>query len=284
MTFTTTISPAFALGASALVLLASCGTSGPKAPKSTPTAQVRIPKPETPHWDYGGEHGPASWGELCPEFAACKSGHAQSPIDLTGVPEIGAPALITNYVPAALQIVHHEHVADIVNNGHSVQVDYPESAELAVGDRRYKLLQFHFHSPSEHSVNGRSYPLEMHLVHKADDGKLAVIGVLFEEGPENEILAPLFDHLPTERGVRYHYDHVKVDVDALLPANRTAYRYEGSLTTPPCSEGVAWFVLANTMSLSPRQIEEFRAVMHGNNRPTQALHERSIVLDGVQER
>jgi carbonic anhydrase len=123
----------------------------------------------------------------------------------------------------------------------------------------------------------------MHLVHKSGDGQLAVLGVLFEEGPENELFAPLFDHLPTERGVRYHYDQVKVDVDALLPANRTCYRYEGSLTTPPCSEGVAWFVLANTVSLSALQIAEFRAVMHGNNRPTQPRHERSIVLDGVRQ-
>jgi carbonic anhydrase len=284
MLFSTHTISASALGASALLLLTSCGATGPAAPKSTPTAQVRVERPTTPHWDYGAEHGPASWGDLCPEFAACKSGKAQSPIDLIGVPELGAPALITSYVPAALRIVHHEHVADVVNNGHSVQVDYPESAELRVGGKSYKLLQFHFHSPSEHTVNGRSYPMEMHLVHKAENGELAVLGVLLEEGPENELFAPLFDHLPTERGVRYHYDHVKVDVDALLPANRTCYRYQGSLTTPPCSESVAWFVLANTVSLSPRQIQEFRAVMFRNNRPPQALNERRIALDSVEGR
>jgi carbonic anhydrase len=268
----------------ALVATLSCASravgSGPQdsAPAS---AKQLVPAPQTPHWGYGAEHGPAEWGELCPEFSACRGGRSQSPIDISAATSAALPALATAYAPAQLSIVHHEHHADVVNNGHTVQVNYPEGSTLSVGGETYDLLQYHFHSPSEHTLEGRHFAMEMHLVHKSADGKLAVIGAFIEEGPANAAFEPVWANLPREKGVEVHLEHVQVDVDELLPNDRTSYRYDGSLTTPPCSEGVKWFVLANPVALSSAQIAAFRAIVHDNNRPTQPLNDRKIVSDEV---
>src|SRR4029453_8166505 len=178
-----------------------------------------------------------------------------------------------------LRIIHHDHVADAVNTGHTIQVNNSDGDTLTVGDRAYQLVQYHFHAPSEHTVNGKQFPMEMHLVHTNAEGQLAVIGVLIVEGVHNAAFNPIWANLPVTKDVTNHLEHVKVDVDALLPKARTTYRYEGSLTTPRCGEGVKWFVMTTPIALSKAQIGAFTALFHGNNRPVQPLNGRPVLTD-----
>ncbi len=256
---------------------------GSSTQEPTPAAAKKsaVPAPKTPHWGYGTEHGPKEWGSLCPEFSTCSTGRNQSPIDISGAATAALPKLETAYQPAKLRIVHHEHQADVVNNGHTIQVNYPGGSTLTVDGQTFTLLQYHFHSPSEHTLDGRHFPMELHLVHKTADGKLAVVAAFIAEGAVNAAFEPVWAHLPKEQGVEVHLEHILVDVDALLPQDRTTYRYDGSLTTPPCSEGVKWFILANPVALSTQQIAAFRAIVPANNRPTQPLNGRKITTDKV---
>ena len=233
-------------------------------------------------WDYE-EHGPATWGSLSPAFVACAEGHSQSPIDITNAEASTEPAIRASYKPASLRIVHNIHSADVVNTGHSVQVNFPQGDSLTIGDTTYSLVQFHFHGPSEHSVNGKHFPMEMHLVHTSADKRLAVVGVLIEEGAFNKAFEPIFTNLPNKRGVETHLEHVTVDVQMLLPRNTSSYRYDGSLTTPPCSEGVKWIVLKHPVQVSAGQVKAFGAIVWSNNRPAQPLHGRKVVLDHIKE-
>jgi carbonic anhydrase len=265
--------PAVLAGAAALVLAgAVSGTPEPPAHAHG-----------TPHWTYAGEEGPSHWGDLSPGFSACAEGRRQSPIDIRATSPASLPKLRSDFRPAALQIAHHEHVADSLNNGHTIQVSYTPGETLTVGDATYDLVQYHFHSPSEHTIAGKSYPMEMHLVHQSASGALAVIGVLFEEGAHNGAFDPVWSNLPRAKGTQIHLEHVKVDVDALLPPTRTSYRYDGSLTTPPCSEGVKWFVMTTPVQLSAAQIAAFTALVKDNNRPVQPLNGRVVATDGIAE-
>ena len=270
----------------AAFVVAACSAPAPQPtpPPPTPPQPVvnTVPPPATPHWDYGTEHGPAKWASLAPEFATCASGKSQSPIDIASAKTEPAAALKTSYAPAELRVVHHEHVADGINNGHTVQVNYEGADALAIGDETFTLLQYHFHSPSENTVNGKHYPMEMHLVHKSQAGKLAVLAVFFEEGAENAAYAPVWANLPREKGKEFHLAHVKVNVDDLLPKERTTWRFDGSLTTPPCTEDVQWLVLTQPAQLSAQQIAAFRAVIDHNNRPTQPLNGRKVATDRVK--
>jgi carbonic anhydrase len=275
----------------ALTTAVALGACTQPAPEPTPVPPPTPPQPKTtavaapttPHWDYGTEHGPASWASLSPEFATCASGKSQSPIDIAKARTERVTELRASYTPAELRVVHHEHVADGINNGHTIQVNYTGADTLTLGDESFKLLQYHFHSPSENTVDGKHFPMEMHLVHKSDAGKLAVLGVFIEEGSENPAYAPVWSNLPKQKGMEFHLEHVQVNVDDLLPAQRSSYRFDGSLTTPPCSEGVKWVVLAQPAQLSAAQIAAFRAVIHDNNRPTQPLNGRRIVTDRVKD-
>jgi len=270
--------------------VAGCSKPAPEAPPqaATPPAALaavkRAVKPpaEAPHWDYEAD-GPAKWGSLSPAFAACGEGKHQSPIDLHGAKPAKLAQLLTSFRPAELRVVHHEHMADVVNTGHSVQVNAPNGDTLTVGEEKFVLLQYHFHSPSEHHVDGRPFPAEMHLVHKAPDGRLAVIGVLFQEGAANPALDPIWANLPTSKGEESHLAHLKVDVDDLLPVSRASYRYTGSLTTPPCSEDVTWIVMSTPVSMSAEQVARLRSTLVGNNRPVQPLNRRALVVEGVEE-
>ena len=268
--------------------LALVGCTQP-APAPTPAPTPPQPKttavaaPTTPHWDYGTEHGPATWASLSPEFATCASGKSQSPIDIVTASTGTLAALKTSYAPAQLRVVHHEHVADGINNGHTVQVNYAGADALGLGDESFDLVQYHFHSPSENTVDGKHFPMEMHLVHKSKAGNLAVLGVLIAEGAENPAFAPVWSNLPKQKGTEFHLEHVSVNVDDLLPEARTTWRFDGSLTTPPCSEGVQWLVFTETVSLSAQQIAAFRAVIDGNNRPTQPLNGRKVATDRVKD-
>ena len=185
------------------------------------------------------------------------------------------------FPPASLRILHQEHVADAINNGHTIQVNYSEGDTLTVGDSAYQLAQYHFHAPSEHTIDGRHFPMEMHMVHTNADGHLAVIGVLIVEGAHNPAFDPIWTNLPAKTGTEHHLEHIKVDVDSLLPVERTTYRYDGSLTTPPCSEGVKWFVMTNPIALSKAQIAAFTVLFPHNVRPVQPLNGRFVHTDKV---
>ena len=236
-----------------------------------------------PHWSYEGAEDPSHWASLSPEFARCGSGHQQSPIDIVtkaGTPlEAGADGFeAARFDPSDTRTVP----VDIVNNGHTIQVDTVGSGVLVIGKDRYVLQQFHFHTPSEHTVDGRSYPLEVHFVHKTEGGKLAVVGLLFEEGPENAALTPYWNRMPRSSGTPVDLGRGGVDIRKVIPARLDVYRYAGSLTTPPCNEGVHWLVLKEHSTASPAQIEAFRALMRHNNRPVQPLSGRAVHTDVIR--
>jgi len=227
-----------------------------------------------PHWAYTGDDGPADWGRLSPEFSACSNGTSQSPIDLTGATVAALPALgiVMNPVPLALD-----------NNGHTVMQNVPPGSVLEVSGKHYDLIQFHMHHPSEHTVNGKAFPLEIHFVHRGEDGKLAVLGVFVQEGEASGALAPFFDHLPAHAGER-SAAAASLSPAGILPADRTYFQYPGSLTTPPCSEGVAWYVLKTPVSASSAQIAAFSAIFPLDARPVQPLGKRSLELSGAAPR
>ena len=224
---------------------------------------------DKPHWGYQGEHGPEHWAEMDPKFSACASGSAQSPINIVTSDAIAEdlPELVCAYGTAPLAIVH---------NGHAIQVNLPAGNLLQVGPDEYALKQFHFHGPSEHVLDGVHSPMEMHLVHAAADGSLAVVGVMIREGAENAARKAAWENLPRERGDVLEPAGVEVDVAALLPNDLGYYHYIGSLTTPPCSEGVTWFVLRTPIELSKGQIDSFRAIIQSNNRPVEPLNGRIV--------
>jgi carbonic anhydrase len=221
----------------------------------------------TVHWTYSGEDGPANWARLSPEFADC-DGENQSPINLTGFVEADLRPIDFAYQPGGSRVL---------NNGHTVQVDYAEGSSIVVDDIRFDLKQFHFHAPSENLIEGKSFPMEAHFVHADTDGNLAVVSVMFIEGKANDTLAQTWAHMPVHAGDK-HALPTPVAADGLLPSNRDYYRFNGSLTTPPCSEGVRWLVMKEQVSVSKQQIQEFSKVMHHpNNRPVQPKNARSVL-------
>jgi carbonic anhydrase len=272
-----------------VLLQTACHSGKPTEPAQE---QAKTPAPKTravsapggePVWGYEASEGPAKWGSLSPKWAVCGAGKMQSPIDIEKTAKADLPELRAEFKPAALKIVHHEHMADVTNTGHSIQVNYTEGDTLKVGGEQFQLLQYHFHSPSEHTVGGKHFPMEMHMVHKSANGKLAVVGVFIEEGKHNAAFDPVWSNLPKSKSVEHHLEHVTVDVNKLLPAGKTTYRYDGSLTTPPCSEGVKWIIMTDPISLSAQQINAFRSVMEGNNRPVQPLNARKVATDRIAE-
>lgn len=221
------------------------------------------------HWSYEGKEGPEHWGELSPDFALCAAGVEQSPVDIPASAAVNPADLVFNYQPSALKIQ---------NNGHTIQVDYDPGSTLEVDGVPYELWQFHFHGPSEHTLNGEFSPMEMHLVHRSAEGGLVVVGVMIEGGDENEALAPVWGNLPAEEMEAETIPGASVDANALLPAERSYYRYNGSLTTPPCTEGVKWLVMSTPIELSGDQIAAFEEIIHANYRPVQPLNEREFLL------
>lgn len=219
------------------------------------------------HWTYSGPRGPSHWGEKDPANAACKHGTQQSPIDMNHTVQAFASAPQIDWKP----ISHGE----IVNNGHTLQLNVKDAGGLVQNGKAFKLIQFHFHTPSEHTIHGRHFPMEAHFVHQAADGTLAVVGVMFAEGTNNPQLDPMWWSAPSSPGkasVAFN-----LDMEDLLPTNRAAYRYQGSLTTPPCTEIVDWTVLQTPLSVSKTQIAAFRALFGDNARPTQPLYRRYVL-------
>lgn len=221
------------------------------------------------HWTYdSSEEGPAHWGEICTGYSDCK-GTVQSPINIVNPT---ADASLTSIAKT-----YNKSTIHILNNGHTQYFAYDSTSAITYGGATYSLLQFHTHTPSEHTINGTSYPLEIHFVHKnATTGKLAVIGVLFSEGAENPILAKFVSKLPTATNGTYDLTTDTYNAIDLLPTATGYYTYAGSLTTPPCSEIVTWLVMKTPMTASAAQIAAFKNIENTNNRPVQALNGRSL--------
>lgn len=220
------------------------------------------------HWSYEGNDGPAHWGDLSAKFAACKSGRMQSPIDLAGANQKAGIVLSASYHAAPLTIGH---------NGHTVQIDVPKGATLQLAGKTFHLLQFHFHTPSEHVISGKPYPMEAHFVHAAEDGSLAVIGAFFTEGAESAGLTTVFDNLPATKQTPKAIEGASVDPAKILPENAAFYRYMGSLTTPPCSEGVHWVVVEKPLEASREQLAAMTRAIGPNARPAQPVNNRLVV-------
>ena len=217
------------------------------------------------NWSYEGESGPEHWGELGEAYAACASGREQSPIDVVPAGGKRASDIVFVYQPTR---------ARVVDNGHTLQVDLDAGNTIFIDGHRFDLVQFHVHTPSEHTIAGERYPLELHLVHKDADGKLAVIAVLYDEGEASSVLDSIYRRWPA----RPNDEKVlgKIDPSKLLPDNRGVFRYEGSLTTPPCTEGVVWNVMRRTRTDSAAHLALLKKHYPANARPVQPLHERDI--------
>jgi carbonic anhydrase len=221
-------------------------------------------------WGYSGKDDPKEWSKLDPAYAACGAGTAQSPIDLKAkkIKTADLPPLQFDYRPATLSII---------NNGHSIQVNYPAGSTLTVGGHVYKLVQFHFHHPSENHENGKALPLEVHLVHADADGKLAVVAVFFDVDKPNPLIDVAWRNIPEKGEKGVDVSASSINPTDLLPANRGYYSFVGSLTTPPCSEGVSWYVVKTHMTVSKEQLDQFAKIFKKNARPTQPLNGRAVV-------
>lgn len=218
------------------------------------------------HWSYEGEGAPDNWAKLQPDFAACASGKRQSPIDIRDGIRVDQPPIEFAYRPSQFRTV---------DNGHTVQVAVGGSAITLLG-KTYELVQFHFHRPAEERVNGRGFEMVAHLVHKSEDGRLAVVAVLLEKGAEHPFIQTLWNYLPLERNEDVAPPNVVIDPVQILPADRSYYTYMGSLTTPPCTEGVLWLVMKQPVQVSAEQIAIFSRLYRNNARPIQPSFGRLI--------
>lgn len=218
-------------------------------------------------WSYAAQTAPAQWGKIKPEYQACE-GVNQAPINIDQTISATLPALKLNYSSKA---------DTIINNNRTVQINFAEGSTLELEQKVFHLKQFHLHSPSENTIKGKSFAMEMHLVHATEQGELAVVAVMFEEGQENKNLKKLWKELPKKAGNTVQLQHQDLAA-AFLPENLDYYRFNGSLTTPPCSEGVRWIVLKDIQQASKQQIRAFSSLMeHPNNRPVQPTHARLVL-------
>lgn len=218
------------------------------------------------HWGYAGEGAPDKWAELSPEFRQCAVGTRQSPIDIREGIRVDLEKIQFEYRPSSFAVL---------DNGHTIQVNVAPGNALQVMGRRFELLQFHFHRPSEERINGRQYDMVAHLVHKDAEGRLAVVAVLLERGQDQALVQTIWNNLPLEKGEALPAPGL-LDLNQLLPENRAYYTYMGSLTTPPCSEGVLWMVMRTPVQVSPNQIAIFSRLYPMNARPIQAGSGRLI--------
>ena len=222
------------------------------------------------HWTYAGRDGPSHWAELDPKFVACAAGKAQSPINIRtrDVHRERLPPLIFDYRPTSLHII---------DNGHSIQVDVDPGSSLRIGDKLYRLVQFHFHHPSEERIDDTGAELDMHLVHRDPEGNLAVVAVQLNPGTANSMVDAMWNHLPKQKEHKADFPDVLINPAALLPADRGYFTYTGSLTTPPCSEGVRWIILKAPSSLSKGEIAAFAARYPNDARPVQNQNGREVL-------
>jgi carbonic anhydrase len=225
-------------------------------------------KPTEKHeWDYGKELGPQRWGDLKQEFATCKVGRRQSPIDIRKTEKADLPVLQFDYKPSPLRIV---------DNGHTIMVTYAAGSFLRVGDAQYQLKQFHFHRPSEERIHGKTHEMVLHLVHADATGQLAVVAVLLDQGKDNPLIRELWKDIPKDKDHEAFLEAVQINAANALPSERGYFTFEGSLTTPPCSESVTWFVLKQPVAISADEIAQFSKLYRQDARPTQPLYDRVV--------
>lgn len=242
----------------------------------TSQVQTKLDKPgvvETkPKWDYSEQSGPGEWGKLSPDYVLAAIGSSQSPIDIVAEDVITAdlPSLKLETRPAPLKVL---------DNGHTVEVIAPAGSTLQYGKQTFTLKQYHFHAPSEHTINGKHAEVEVHFVYSDGAGQLAVVGVLVEEGEEDNpiFLSILEDQAPTKPGEMKVFPNILVDIKEFFPQSDKYFMYDGSLTTPPASEGVRWFVCADPVYLSRRQIQVLSNLYYHNNRPVQPANARTVL-------
>lgn len=221
-----------------------------------------------PEFGYAGADGPNAWGDLSPVYLACKQGHHQSPIDIRQARQEALPPIEFHYADVPLKII---------NNGHSVQVNYAPGSWITVGDHKYDLRQVHFHHPSEEHINGKGFDLSLHLVHADNNGKLAVVAVLLKIGNPNEAVRRIFDNLPQAPAKEQEIAGAPINASAFLPRRLGYYTFDGSLTTPPCTEGITWFVLKTPEDISSDEVAAFAKVYPRDARPIQATEGRTIL-------
>jgi len=224
----------------------------------------------TLHWSYEGETGVTHWSSLAKEYALCGTGKRQSPIDITNSITTDFPPLEFNYNPIPLIIE---------NNGHTIKMMADKAGSLTIGDDTYQLLQFHTHAPSEGAINGKRADMVIHMVHKKAQEKLelAVVAVYLETGKTaNPLIDTLWKVMPTKSGKPQHHDDIEIDINQLLPQDKNYFTFNGSITVPPCFEGVKWIILKQPVSISADQLAQFHAVYPKNARPLQPLNGRKV--------
>ncbi len=220
-------------------------------------------------WSYKGETGPAHWGKLDKNFFMCEKGQNQTPINIVGDYSVNLEKFTLNYGKKATKWF---------NNGHTVEVAFAPGNTLKIDGKTFELKQFHFHTPSENHINGVSYPMEAHFVHLSKDGKIAVLTVMFVEGKKNPYMQKLINKMPKKKGDSYDIRGLNLKPEGMLPTNLDKYyRFNGSLTTPPCSEGVRWMVLKQPVEMSRAQFATFEKVLDHNNRPLNPLNARKVL-------
>jgi carbonic anhydrase len=242
------------------------GAHGAHTSPRAATAPTKRDAAHAAHWSYDGEGGPADWGRMKPEFAACSVGKRQSPIDIREGIKLSLDPVTFDYKPTSFKVQ---------DNGHTIQVNLPAGNSIDVMGERYELVQFHFHRPSEESIDGRRFDMVAHFVHKSLEGRLAVVAVLIERGSAQGQLQQVWNNLPLEKGDTVNARGT-LDLERLLPADRGYFTYMGSLTTPPCSEGVLWMVMKQPVQASSEQLGVFARLYPMNARPVQSASGRLI--------
>lgn len=241
------------------------------APAPKPMKPISV-KPKGPvKWGYVGKEGPEHWGDLSEEFATCKTGKNQSPIDLKNKVAVGTTGM------PGFDVYYRETAFKIINTGKTVKVKIPLGSYIKINDHRYELLEYQFHTPSEHQLDGFNYPMEMQLIHRDGEGNYVVIAVIFQEGDGNEYLSDLLTYLPKDLNKLHVHEKLKIHPARFFPANKKFYKYTGSLTTPPCSEGVYWMVFQQPVEASVRQLQEMADYLGTNSRPIQPLGARTLL-------
>lgn len=224
---------------------------------------------EEQHWSYEGETGPANWSHLKPEFNVCAIGKRQSPINIEESKTLAGPA-------EPIQFHYTPSNGTVINNGHTIQVDVQGDNTITVRGSTYRLAQFHFHTPSEEQINFKRYPMVAHLVHKSDEGQLAVVAVLLEQGNANELMNKVWTYMPLDANDRVQMPNELLNLGEILPIDQRYYQFMGSLTTPPCTEGVLWMVMKQPMQISKAQYRLFTQLYPNNARPVQATNGRPV--------
>ena len=236
------------------------------AAQSVLAAAAPVPQLHGKHWSYEGETGPANWGKMNPDWAKCDSGARQSPIDIRDGMKVELESIAFDYHPSSFSVI---------DNGHTIEVSVGTGNYITIMNRMYELQQFHFHRPSEERINGRGFEMVVHLVHKDAEGKLAVVAVMLERGKARNTIQTIWNNLPLEKKVAVT-PSIVIDVADLLPQRRDYFTYLGSLTTPPCNEGVLWMVMKEPVQASAAQMALFSRLYPLNARPIQASSGRMI--------